>query len=94
MWDEVPNTLAAIKSHGLDWPCILNAQTIPTDLYGISGIPCIILINPEGIIVSRDKQSQELIDAVDSAMSTFELPKPETSATTTTPVQADTAAIF
>lgn len=94
VWDEVPNTLAAIKSHGLDWPCILNAQTIPTDLYGISGIPCIILINPEGIIVSRDKQSQELIDAVDNAMSTFELPKPETSATTTTPVQADTAAIF
>ncbi len=93
VWDEVPNTLAAIKSHGLDWPCILNAQTIPTDLYGISGIPCILLINPDGIIVSRDKQSQELIDAVDSAMSTFELPASDTpSVTTTTP--ADTAAIF
>lgn len=93
VWDEVPNTLAAIKSHNLDWPCILNAQTIPTDLYGISGIPCILLINPEGIIVSRDKQSQELIDAVDSAMATFELPQPETSATTTD-APADTAAIF
>ncbi|MDE5689479.1 MAG: hypothetical protein K2I38_02125, partial [Duncaniella sp.] len=40
--------------------------------YGISGITCIILINPEGIIVSRDKMSQELIDAVDSAMAGFE----------------------
>lgn len=94
VWDEVPNTLAAIKSHKLDWPCILNAQTIPTDLYGISGIPCILLINPEGIIVSRDKQSQELIDAVDSAMSTFELPAPTASAVTTTDAPADTAAIF
>lgn len=72
VWDEPANTLKAIKAHALDWPCIINAQTVPTDLYGISGIPCIILINPEGIIVSRDKQSQELIDAVDSAMTGFE----------------------
>lgn len=93
VWDEVPNTLAAIKSHGLDWPCILNAQTVPTDLYGISGIPCILLINPDGIIVSRDKQGQELIDAVDKAMSEFEMPKTEASLPSQTS-QADTAAIF
>lgn len=72
VWDEPDNTLKAIKSHGLEWPCIINAQNVPTDLYGISGIPCIILINPEGIIVSRDKQSQELIDDVDKAMAGFE----------------------
>lgn len=72
VWDEPDNTLKAIKSHGLDWPCIINAQTVPTDLYGISGIPCILLINPEGIIVSRDKQSQALIDDVDKAMAGFE----------------------
>lgn len=71
VWDEPANTLKAIKSHGLEWPCIINAQTIPTDLYGISGIPCIILIDPNGKIVSRDKQSQELIDDVDAAMSSF-----------------------
>ena len=72
VWDEPDNTLKAIKSHGLEWPCIINAQSVPTELYGISGIPCIILINPEGIIVSRDKQSQELIDDVDKAMAGFE----------------------
>lgn len=71
VWDEPENTLKAIQSHKLDWPCIINAQTVPTDLYGISGIPCIILINPEGIIVSRDKQSQALIDDVDKAMASF-----------------------
>lgn len=71
VWDEPANTLKAIDSHGLAWPCMLNGQTGPTDLYGISSIPCIILIDPDGIIVSRDKQDQALIDDVDSAMANF-----------------------
>lgn len=71
VWDEPANTLKAIDSHGLAWPCILNGQTGPTDLYGISSIPCIILIDPDGKIVSRDKQNQALIDDVDSAMANF-----------------------
>ncbi|WP_304487825.1 TlpA disulfide reductase family protein [Duncaniella muris] len=88
VWDEPDNTFKAIKQHDLQWPCIVNAQTVPTDLYGISGIPCIILINPEGIIVSRDKMSQELIDAVDSAMAGFE---PQAAAVVS--ADKDTAAV-
>ena len=65
VWDEPANTLEAIKSHGLEWPNILNAQTIPTDLYGITGIPCIMLIGPDGTILSRDKQGDELIADVE-----------------------------
>ncbi len=65
VWDQPENTLAAIKSHGLVWPNILDAQTIPTDLYGISGIPCIILIGPDGTILSRDKQGEELVADVE-----------------------------
>lgn len=95
VWDEPEATLGAIKSHGLAWPNIINAQTIPTDLYGINGIPCIILINPEGIIVSRDKQGQELIDDVDKAMSTWQ---PSADAPTGAPAAgtnlADTAAVI
>ena len=60
VWDEPHNTLEAIKSKELPWHNILNAQTIPTDLYGISGIPCIIIIGPDGTILSRDKQGDEL----------------------------------
>lgn len=60
VWDEPMNTLEAIKSHGITWPCIIDAQTIPTDLYGINGIPCIILFAPDGTILSRDKQGDEL----------------------------------
>ncbi len=60
VWDEPQNTLRAIENHQLPWQQIINAQTVPTDLYGISGIPCILLIAPDGTILSRDKQDEEL----------------------------------
>ncbi|MDE6310593.1 MAG: AhpC/TSA family protein [Muribaculaceae bacterium] len=68
VWDKTETTLDAIKRLEIPWPCILDAQTVPTDLYGISGIPCIILINPEGTIISRDKQDTELMLDVMNAM--------------------------
>lgn len=68
VWDEPARTLSAIERAEIPWPCILNAQTIPTDAYGISGIPCIILFAPDGIIVSRDLQGPELMRSVDEAM--------------------------
>lgn len=71
VWDEPENTIQAIKDHEILWPQIINAQSIPTDLYGISGIPCIILIAPDGTIVSRDKQSDELKQDVDAAMESW-----------------------
>lgn len=69
VWDEPQNTLDAIESHELPWPQILNAQSVPTELYGIPGIPCIILFDPDGRIVFRDLQGQELIDATNQALS-------------------------
>lgn len=66
VWDEPENTLRAIDELGITWPCIIDAQTIPTDIYGISGIPCILVIGADGKILSRDKQGAELTAAVDS----------------------------
>lgn len=71
VWDKPEDTKTAIEKHSLPWNMIINAQTIPTDLYGILGIPCIILIAPDGTIVSRDKQDEELIADVDAAMEAF-----------------------
>lgn len=70
VWDEPANTLKAIEEHSLPWKQIINAQSIPTDLYGIAGIPCIILFDPEGNIVSRGKQGESLVEEVEKAMST------------------------
>lgn len=68
VWDEPDNTRKAIKDHDLPWECWLNGQTIPTDVYGISGIPCIILFGPDGKILSRDKQDDDLKADVRAAL--------------------------
>ena len=68
VWDEPEATLEAIKKHDLPWDNIINAGTIPTDLYSITGIPCIILFGPDGTILSRDKQNSDLVADVDAAM--------------------------
>lgn len=68
VWDEPENTLQAIETHQLPWEQIINAQQIPTDIYGISGIPCIILFAPDGTILVRDKYGKDLMDAVDNAI--------------------------
>lgn len=60
VWDEPDNTRAAIAKHQITWPQIINAQTVPTDLYGITGIPHIIIFGPDGTILSRGKQGDEL----------------------------------
>lgn len=68
VWDEPEATAKAIERHQLPWPQIINAQSIPTDLYGISGIPCIILFGPDGTIISRDLQGDALIESVRNAL--------------------------
>lgn len=68
VWDEPENTKKAMEELEITWPVIINGQTIPTDLYGILGIPTIILIGPDGTILSRGKQDEELKAAVAEQM--------------------------
>lgn len=68
VWDEPEKTLAAIEKHQLPWKHVINAQTIPTDIYGIPAIPCIILFGPDGTIIARDKTGDALREAVKQAM--------------------------
>lgn len=68
VWDKPEDTLKGIESHELPWKNILNAQSIPTEIYGIQGIPCIILFGPDGKIISRDKQNDDLRNDVAKAM--------------------------
>ncbi len=68
VWDEPEATKQAISTHGLEWESWLNGQNVPTDIYGISGIPSIILFAPDGTIISRDKQDDELKADVRAAL--------------------------
>jgi thiol-disulfide isomerase/thioredoxin len=60
VWDQRDATLKAIREHGVVWPQILDAQSIPTKIYGIEGIPHIILFGPDGTILARDLRGDVL----------------------------------
>ena len=68
VWDDPENTRQSIVENNLNWINVINAQNIPTDLYGITGIPCAILFGPDGTILSRGRQGKALSEAVANAM--------------------------
>lgn len=68
VWDQREATLRAIEEDGVTWPQILDAQTIPTELYGIQGIPHIVLFGPDGTILARDLRGENLRSKVAEAM--------------------------
>ena len=68
VWDEPENTGKAIIKHDLPWPQIIGAQTIPTDIYGIIGIPHIIIFDGNGVILSRGLMDEKLVKKVDEIM--------------------------
>ena len=53
VWDKPEDTARALAEENLPWPQIVNAQRIPTDIYGIQGIPHLILFGPDGRILKR-----------------------------------------
>lgn len=57
-WDEPANTLKAIEEDKIPYPQIINSQKIGTDIYGIDGIPHIILFAPDGTIIARDLRGE------------------------------------
>lgn len=68
VWDQRDATLRAMEEDGTTWPQILDAQTIPTELYGIQGIPHIVLFGPDGTIIARDLRGDNLREKVAEVM--------------------------
>ena len=52
--DRREDTMRSIETHKIPWPQIVETNTLPIELYGFSGIPQIMLFDPEGIIIARD----------------------------------------
>lgn len=67
-WDEPADTKKAVEEEGITYPQIFNAQQIATDLYGINGIPQIILFAPDGKIVARNLRGANIESAVSAAL--------------------------
>ena len=59
-WDKPEDTLKAIKEEKVPYPQIINSQEIATDVYGITGIPEIILFAPDGKVVKRGLRGENI----------------------------------
>ena len=59
-WDEPEATKKAIEEDKIPYPQILNSQKIGTNVYGIEGIPHIILFAPDGTILARRLRGEEI----------------------------------
>ena len=68
VWDELEDTKKAAEEENIQWNQIMDAQQIPTDLYGIQGIPHIILFGPDGTIVKRNLRGDGIRAAVAEAL--------------------------
>jgi len=60
VWDKPEDTVEAAKEEKIVWNQIINAQKVPTDIYGIEGIPHIILFGPDGTIVKRGLRGEAI----------------------------------
>ena len=67
VWDEMEDHLKAMKELEITWPQIFN-KTEATELYGLAGIPQIILFDPAGKIVARDLRGEEINKLLDKAL--------------------------
>jgi thiol-disulfide isomerase/thioredoxin len=68
VYDKREETLKAIAEDGNSWPQIIDAQDVPLNLYGISGIPHIILFGPDGTILERGLRGNILKDKIAEVM--------------------------
>lgn len=64
VWDEPQASIDTAAEYGIEWNHIVNAQQIPTEIYGIQGIPHIMLIGPDGVIIRRDLRGDEIGEVI------------------------------
>ena len=65
VWERKPqsHTIETAAELGMDWLHINNCGQVPTDIYGVEGIPHLMLIGPDGTILKRGLHGLEGIQA-------------------------------
>lgn len=66
--DDVEDTKIAVEDLEIPWNIMFNAQEVPYNIYGFVGIPHMMIIAPDGTIVSRGLYSDDLKAKVDELM--------------------------
>ena len=68
VWDKLEDTQRVAADLGIEWNQIVDAQQVPSDIYGFNAIPHIMIIGADGTILSRGLQGDELEKKVDELM--------------------------
>lgn len=68
VWDKPEDTRRAAAEEGVVWNQMINTQKVATDIYGIQGIPQIMLFAPDGTIARRDLRGEGIEAAVREAL--------------------------
>ena len=65
VWERKPqsHTIETAAELGMDWLHINNCGQVPTDIYGVEGIPHLMLVGPDGTILKRGFHGLEGIQA-------------------------------
>ena len=60
VWEEAEESLKVIAEKNIPYPQILNVSEEITGIYGINGIPHIILFAPDGTILARGLRGKDI----------------------------------
>ncbi len=65
VWERKPqsHTFETAAELEMDWTVLTNCGSVPTDIYGVEGIPHLMLIGPDGTILKRGFHGLEGIEA-------------------------------
>lgn len=64
VWDKIPDHKKAVENLGIEYPQLIDTTSNATDLYGVYGIPTILLLDKDGTIVRRGIRGDEIEEAV------------------------------
>lgn len=68
VWDKPDKHRAAVQELGITYPQIIVEDKSATDLYGIEGIPHIMLVAADGTILARDLRGADIEAAIEKAL--------------------------
>ena len=58
--DKEEDTRLTVEKHELEWVIMYNAARKPYDIYGFTGIPHLMLLDKDGVIVSRGESPKQI----------------------------------
>ena len=64
VWDNAENMKTALKEEKISWPQLFDSEKTATQIYGVDGIPQIILFGPDGTILKRNLRGENMLRIV------------------------------